>query len=131
MISLRRSTCALFLATLILCPAIARGQVFEGRQLVEAKLLADTATVVPGQPFTAGLLLKMAPGWHTYWKFSGDAGIPTEISELAARLEAEPIQWPIPPQAERAGESKFMATTTRFCSWSRSRRAENRRSSVN
>src|SRR5882672_7983548 len=104
MISLRRSTCALFLGTLILCPAIARGQVFDGRQLVEAKLLADTATVAPGQPFTAGLLLKMAPGWHTYWQFPGDAGIPTEIKwNLPPGWKAGPIQWPIPLKLSEPG----------------------------
>ena len=105
MISLRRSTCALFLATFILCPAIARGQVFEGRQLVEAKLLADTATVVPEHSFTAGLLLKMAPGWHTYWQFPGDAGIPTEIKwNLPPGWKAGPIQWPIPLKLSEPGD---------------------------
>lgn len=47
--------------------------------LFTASLVAESATVVPGLPFTAGLLLKMLPGWNTYWEFAGDAGIPTEI----------------------------------------------------
>src|SRR5712691_5196974 len=101
----RRPTLALFLATLILCPAVARSQKFEGRQLVEAKLLADTATVVPGRPFTAGLLLKMAPGWHTYWQFPGDAGIPTEMKwNLPPGWKAGPMQWPIPLKLTEPGD---------------------------
>ena len=60
-------------------------QIYQGKELVRAELLADTNAIVPGKPFTVGLLLKMAPGWHTYWKFSGDAGLPTEL------------KWKLPP----------------------------------
>jgi thiol:disulfide interchange protein DsbD len=39
----------------------------------------------------------MAPHWHTYWKFSGDAGIPTELKwKLPPGWKAGEIQWPIP-----------------------------------
>jgi thiol:disulfide interchange protein DsbD len=80
-------------------------QVYQGRQLVDAKLIADTTTIVPGQQFTAGLLLKMQPGWHTYWQFSGDAGIPTEIKwSLPPGWEAGPIQWPIPLKLNEPGD---------------------------
>ena len=40
-------------------------QVYQGKELVKAELLADTNAIVPGKPFTIGLLLRMAPGWHT------------------------------------------------------------------
>src|SRR5438874_1545197 len=73
------------------------GQTYQGKQLVKAELLADTNAVVPGKPFTVGLLLRMAPHWHTYWKFSGDAGIPTELKwKLPPGWKAGEIQWPIP-----------------------------------
>lgn len=73
------------------------GQEYQGKQLVKAELLADTNTVVPGKPFTVGLLLRMAPAWHTYWKFSGDAGLPTELKwKLPAGWKIGEIQWPIP-----------------------------------
>ena len=93
----------LFAVSLGAAPA-ARGQVFNGRQLVEAKLVANTGTVVPGQAFTAGLLLKMAPGWHTYWQFPGDAGIPTEIKwSLPPGWKAGSIRWPIPLKLSEPG----------------------------
>src|SRR5438132_5924692 len=73
------------------------GQEYQGRQLVKAELLADTNAVVPGKPFTVGLLLRMAPAWHTYWKFSGDAGLPTELKwKLLPGWKIGEIQWPIP-----------------------------------
>ena len=72
-------------------------QTYQGKELVKAELLADTNAVVPGKPFTVGLLLRMAPGWHTYWKFSGDAGLPTEMKwKLPPGWKIGDIQWPIP-----------------------------------
>src|SRR2546423_2448226 len=72
-------------------------QTYQGKQLVKAELLADTSAIVPGKPFTVGLLLRMAPGWHTYWKFSGDAGLPTELKwKLPPGWKIGDIQWPIP-----------------------------------
>jgi thiol:disulfide interchange protein len=74
-----------------------RSQVYQGNQLVKAELLADTNAIVPGKPFTIGLLLRMAPKWHTYWAFSGDAGLPTELKwKLPSGWKVGDIQWPIP-----------------------------------
>jgi thiol:disulfide interchange protein/DsbC/DsbD-like thiol-disulfide interchange protein len=72
-------------------------QVYQGKELVKAELLADANAIVPGKPFTIGLLLRMAPGWHTYWAFSGDAGLPTELKwNLPSGWKVGEIQWPIP-----------------------------------
>ena len=72
-------------------------QTYQGKQLVKAELLADTNAIVPGKTFTVGLLLRMAPKWHTYWKFSGDAGLPTEVKwKLPPGWRIGEIQWPIP-----------------------------------
>ena len=81
------------------------GQMYEGRQLVRAELMADTSAVVPGKPFTVGLLLHMVPGWHTYWKFPGDAGIPTDVKwNLPSGWKAAEIQWPIPLKLSEPGD---------------------------
>jgi thiol:disulfide interchange protein len=72
-------------------------QVYQGKELVKAELLASTSTIVPGKPFTVGLLLRMAPHWHTYWAFSGDAGLPTELKwKLPSGWKIGEIRWPIP-----------------------------------
>jgi thiol:disulfide interchange protein len=72
-------------------------QNYQGKELVHATVLADTSAIVPGKPFAAGVLLRMAPGWHTYWKFSGDAGLPTEIKwNSPPDWKVGEIQWPIP-----------------------------------
>src|SRR5215469_5168091 len=72
-------------------------QSYQGKELVRPELLADTTAIIPGKPFTVGLLLRMAPGWHTYWKFSSDAGLPTELKwQLPPGWKIGDIQWPIP-----------------------------------
>jgi thiol:disulfide interchange protein len=102
--SLRRLAPSFLLAGLLIWPALARAQKFQGRELVQSSLIADTTTVVPGKTFTAGLLLKAVPGWHTYWQYPGDAGIPTEISwHLPPGWKAGPIQWPIPLKLSEPG----------------------------
>src|SRR5437762_2910332 len=80
-------------------------QVYQGKELVKAELLADTNAIVPGKPFVIGLLLRMAPGWHTYWKFSGDAGLPTEIKwKLPPGWKVGEIQWPTPLKTTDPGD---------------------------
>jgi thiol:disulfide interchange protein len=80
-------------------------QNYQGKQLVRAELLADTTAIVAGKPFTVGLLLRMAPGWHTYWKFSGDAGLPTEMKwKLPPGWKIGDIQWPIPLKTSDPGD---------------------------
>ncbi len=101
---LRRAALVLF-AALLLLPAAADAQKFNGRELVQASLLADTSAIVPGKPFTAGLLLKMVPGWHTYWQYPGDAGIPTELKwNLPNDWKVGPIEWPIPLKLDEPGD---------------------------
>lgn len=87
----------------LLCAALlpawnpARAQTLDGQVLVNARLVPATTAIVPGQPFEVGLLLEMAPGWHTYWEYSGDAGFPTKIAwSLPAGFESGPVQWPSP-----------------------------------
>jgi thiol:disulfide interchange protein DsbD len=47
----------------------------------------------------------MAPGWHTYWKFPGDAGIPTELKwKLPQGWKTGESQWPIPLKTTDPGD---------------------------
>lgn len=70
----------------------------------EAELVAETAAISPGQPFTVALRLKMDEHWHTYWKNPGDSGLATAIEwELPPGYQAGPIQWPRPERIEVEG----------------------------
>jgi thiol:disulfide interchange protein/DsbC/DsbD-like thiol-disulfide interchange protein len=97
----------------ILLPLLAiaaHAQVYQGKTLVTASLVSGTAGVVPGKPFEVGVLLEMAPGWHTYWEYPGDAGLPTSITwTLPEGFVAGPIQWPLPHRVVEPGEIEVYA----------------------
>ncbi|MGE0875965.1 MAG: protein-disulfide reductase DsbD family protein [Burkholderiales bacterium] len=64
---------------------------------VEAELVLRESALVPGEKALAGLRMKIAPHWHTYWFNPGDSGAPTSIEwKLPPGIEAGPIQWPEP-----------------------------------
>ena len=64
---------------------------------VEAELVPERTALVPGQPATIALRLKMADGWHTYWQNPGDSGLPTTLAwTLPTGVSAGAIQWPAP-----------------------------------
>jgi thiol:disulfide interchange protein DsbD len=68
-------------------------------------LVADVASVVPGSSFTAGILMNMEKGWHTYWENPGEAGIPTEIRwTLPEGVTAGGILWPVPHKYNESGD---------------------------
>ena len=50
-----------------------------------------------GKPVWAGLQIAHAPHWHTYWKNSGDSGLPTQLDfQLPSGVTAGEIVWPTP-----------------------------------
>jgi thiol:disulfide interchange protein DsbD len=65
---------------------------------VRAELLAWAPEgVAPGKPVWLGLQLAHQPQWHTYWKNSGDSGLPTQLDwQLPAGITAGEIAWPTP-----------------------------------
>jgi len=75
-----------------------------GEKQVRAKLIADTSSIRPAASFRLGVVLDMAPGWHTYYKESGDAGMPTRIDwQLPAGFQAQPLQWQRPETFQESG----------------------------
>jgi thiol:disulfide interchange protein/DsbC/DsbD-like thiol-disulfide interchange protein len=81
-----------------------RAQVVDGRQLVKAQLVADTQQIEPGQKFRLGVLYTIVPKWHIYWRYAGDAGIPTQIDwQLPPGFQAGPLQWPLPTREQEPG----------------------------
>jgi thiol:disulfide interchange protein len=65
---------------------------------VRAELLAWAPDGVgPGKQVWLGLQLAHQPEWHTYWKNSGDSGLPTMLEwQLPAGVTAGEIAWPTP-----------------------------------
>ena len=65
---------------------------------VRAELLAWAPEgVEAGKPVWLGLQLAHQPDWHTYWKNSGDSGLPTMLEwQLPDGITAGEIAWPTP-----------------------------------
>jgi len=84
---------------------------------VQAVLLAHAPQGVPvglapeaatGQPVWVGLQLTHAPDWHTYWKNSGDSGLPTELQwTLPPGVMAGDIAWPLPKKIPIANLANY------------------------
>ena len=69
----------------------------------QARLILSAETARPGDTVMAGIHLKMDPGWHTYWRNSGQSGSPTTSTwGLPKGVTAGEIQWPIPEKVPDA-----------------------------
>lgn len=64
---------------------------------VVLELASEQDAVVPGKPFTVGLHIIHDAGYHTYWKYPGVVGVPTQLDwQLPAGYTVGPIRWPQP-----------------------------------
>src|SRR5208283_3133265 len=62
------------LSVLLPLSVLARGDgMFFGASATQTRLLLAAETAEPGDVVLAGVELKMAPRWHTYWRNGGDA----------------------------------------------------------
>ena len=79
-------------------PAAAINAAVVQTEQVRAELVLDAPKGWQvGAPLRLGLLLQHAPGWHTYWKNSGDSGAATTLDwQLPAGAQAGAIAWPLP-----------------------------------
>jgi len=68
-----------------------------------------TGDVLPGWVQTDGkrvaaLRLTLAPGWKTYWRAPGDAGIPPQFNWSGSRnIESVTVDWPAPMVFDQNG----------------------------
>lgn len=51
---------------------------------VTASLVADATAAEPGTTLTLGVLFKMKPDWHIYWRNPGETGFATEVQWATA-----------------------------------------------
>lgn len=75
-----------------------------GARHTALRMIADVKEVVPGSTFMLGVELTMQPGWHTYYKESGDAGMPTSIDwVLPAGYKHGDLLWQKPHKFDDGG----------------------------
>lgn len=72
-------------------------QAAEGENPLRVEMKLDVKTIVPGQTFQAGFLLRHPEGYHSYWKHPGIVGLATSVKwELPDGFVAGEIRWPAP-----------------------------------
>lgn len=74
----------------------------------KVRLVAAGEQPVGGETvLMAGIHLKMAPGWKTYWRVPGDAGLPPSFAwSESSNLESARVMWPGPERfKDSAGTS--------------------------
>ena len=70
---------------------------------LKVELVSEVTAIIPGQPFYMGLFIHHEAGYHTYWKSSGLAGVPTKLEwKLPEGFTSDEIEWPIPTKVKMA-----------------------------
>lgn len=92
-----------FFLLLCLAPTLLVAGTGEG---VKAWIAADAPVPFEaGKSFTATITLDLEPGWHTYWQYPGDSGLPPKVTwHLPEGWTAGPIEFSVPEQYTEPGD---------------------------
>ena len=93
---------------LLLAPLPARGTAspWAENEQSRVRLLTEYAAAPRSGPIRIGLQFTLSPGWHVYWKNSGDAGFPPVVTFSAPEgtLTGSELLWPAPQRFELPGD---------------------------
>jgi DsbC/DsbD-like thiol-disulfide interchange protein len=52
----------------------------------------------------AGVEIRLLPGWHTYWRYPGDAGVPPQFTFAGSNnIRKVEVRWPAPERINEGG----------------------------
>lgn len=92
-----------------LAAARAAATAWVGDEHAAARLVTAVEATGSGHTVDAGLEIRMAPGWHTYWRTPGDAGIPPTIDWTGStNLARAEIAWPAPTRLSAHGLESYV-----------------------
>ena len=68
-----------------------------------------------GRSWRTGVLIELAPGWKTYWRMPGEAGIPPEFTWTTSAPAGVRVAFPVPARhADQSGETVGYETEALF-----------------
>jgi DsbC/DsbD-like thiol-disulfide interchange protein len=57
-----------------------------------------------GDALRAGIEIKLGRGWHTYWRYPGDSGVPPQFDfGQSQNVKSVDVLWPVPQRLAEAG----------------------------
>ncbi len=88
--------------------AAANGETPKEKPHVEVSLISEKTALTPQADNRLGIVFKHEPGWHTYWKNPGEAGLANEFAfTLPPGFKASEPAYPIPERMVIAGITSF------------------------
>jgi len=106
---LRRSAAASLIVTAVsasAAPAAEDVSAWNGDSRSAVRLMAGSWRQEQSTPVPAGIEIRLKPGWHTYWRYPGDAGVPPRFDFGASRnVKTLSILWPAPRRIREQGLS--------------------------
>src|SRR4051812_21763463 len=89
-------------------PALSASGPWQRTETVEGRLITAVEGTGSLDRVPLGLHLKMKPGWKTYWRSPGDAGLPPQLSwEGSGNLAGTDFRWPAPHRFTLFGIETF------------------------
>ncbi|HEY3641815.1 MAG TPA: protein-disulfide reductase DsbD domain-containing protein [Xanthobacteraceae bacterium] len=77
---------------------------WDGDARSAARLIAGARPAGQPAPLRAGIEIRLKPGWHTYWRYPGDAGVPPRFDFSGSQnVKAVEVLWPAPQRLPEAG----------------------------
>jgi DsbC/DsbD-like thiol-disulfide interchange protein len=85
-------------------PAGDDASAWDGDARGAVRLIAGSSREEGSAPMRAGIEIRLAPGWHTYWRYPGDAGVPPRFDFAGSRnVKAVTVLWPAPQRIPEHG----------------------------
>jgi DsbC/DsbD-like thiol-disulfide interchange protein len=70
---------------------------WDGDARSAVRLIAGSMPADKTGPLRAGVEIRLKPGWHTYWRYPGDAGVPPRFDFARSQnVKAVEVLWPAP-----------------------------------
>jgi DsbC/DsbD-like thiol-disulfide interchange protein len=105
--TLALSACALLISSGILAtsaaPATDDVSRWDGDARSAARLIAGSPSHDAGV-LRAGIEVRLKHGWHTYWRYPGDSGVPPQFDfKESQNVKSVDVLWPAPQRLAEAG----------------------------
>ena len=68
------------------------------------RLIAGSSATPERAPTRAGIEIRLKNGWHTYWRYPGDAGVPPRFDFAGSQnVKSVEVLWPAPQRIPEQG----------------------------